>query len=121
MIWLQLVGSQFEAKNFKYSVKIEDPKLGEFYYKGPVRSLDDTKDFVYESALGLTVSNKIIKKIIEDGYLSFEVEIINLKNDNEETESLVSVSDTEMLEQAPKVELLKESEIVNLNEKDKPK
>ena len=27
-IWLQLFGSQFEAKNYEYSVKIHEPKIG---------------------------------------------------------------------------------------------
>ena len=114
MLWMQLFGPQFEAQNFIYSMKIQDPQFGEFYYKGPVRSLDDNKDFVYETGLGLTVSDKIIKKISADDYFNFEVEIINLKNENEETESLVSESGSEILEQAPKVEPLQENEVVKL-------
>jgi len=43
-IWLQLVGSQFEAKNFEYSLKVEDPDVGKFSYEGTVRSLDDDKN-----------------------------------------------------------------------------
>ena len=44
-------------------------------------------------------------------FLNFEVEIINLKNENEETESLVSESGCEILEQAQKVETLQEMKI----------
>ena len=53
--------------------------------------------------------------------MTSEVLLIDLKQENEETESLVSVSESEMLEQAPKVESLQEYEIVDLDEKDKPK
>ena len=43
LIWLQLVGSQFEARNFEYSLKVENPDIGKFSYEGTVRSLDDDK------------------------------------------------------------------------------
>ena len=65
-IWLQLFGSQFEAKNYEYSVKIHDPKIGKFSYSGPVRSLDDDKNAIYDSGLDLSVPHSIIRKLLQN-------------------------------------------------------
>ena len=49
--WIQLVGSQYEARNFEYSLKVEDlPDIGKFYYEGTVRSVDDDKKYIYKQA-----------------------------------------------------------------------
>ena len=56
--WLQIIGSKFETKNFKYSLQVEDPGFeGTHIYKGYVKSLDDKKTDVYKSSTaGLMIS-----------------------------------------------------------------
>ena len=78
MFYLQIYGSKFEAKNFIYRIKIEDPEFGEFCYKGYVKSLDDKKMVAYESQIGLIVPSKVLKKFIDDD-LTVEIEIEDLK------------------------------------------
>ena len=57
LIWLQLVGSQFEARNFEYSLKVEVPDIGKFSYEGTVRSLDDDKKDIFETSSGLAITH----------------------------------------------------------------
>ena len=56
--WVQIIGSKFETKNFKYSLQVEDPEFeGTYSYKGYVKSLDDKKTDVYKSSTaGLMIS-----------------------------------------------------------------
>ena len=78
--WLQLVGSQFEAKNFEYSLKVEGPPdIGEFIYKGTVRSLDDDKNDILETGLGLAISQGALKKLHQIDSYGLEIKIIDLK------------------------------------------
>ena len=49
----------------------QDPKLGKFCYEGPVRSLDDNKNFIFKTGFGLTISNDITKMILEDDVKEF--------------------------------------------------
>merc|ERR1712141_746764 len=64
-IWLQLVGSQFEARNFEYSLNVEDPNVGKFSYEGTVRSLDDNQHDIYKTGLGLAILHGVLKKLIQ--------------------------------------------------------
>ena len=78
--WLQLVGSQFEARNFEYSLKVEGPPdIGKFYYEGTVRSLDDDKNNIFETGLGLTIPHGAMKKLLQDDHYYIEVKIKDLK------------------------------------------
>ena len=89
-MWLQLIGSQFEARNFEYSLKVEAPDIGEFYYKGPVRSLDDDKNDIYETGLGLAIFHGALKKLLQDDHYYIEVKIKDLKaelNKGEDTQN----------------------------------
>ena len=95
--WLQLVGSQFEAKNFEYSLKVEGPlDVGKFYYEGTVRSLDDDKNDVFETGLGLSIPHGALKKLIQDDDYDIEVKIKDLKaelNKGEDTQIPTSEED----------------------------
>merc|ERR1712080_155052 len=74
--WVQIVGSKFETKNFKYSLQVEDPECkGTYSYKGYVKSVDDKKTDVYESSTaGLMISFEVLKKCAGDVF-TMEIEI----------------------------------------------
>ena len=90
MMRLQLFGSKFEAQCFKYSIKIEDPKLGIFSYEGHVLSLDDNADLLFRDGPGLVLNNGLVKSLIQNNHLTYVIEIFDLKKENEVTDSLVS-------------------------------
>ena len=96
-IWLQLVGSQFEARNFEYSLKVEGPlDVGKFYYEGTARSLDDDKDNIFETGLGLIISHGALKKLVQDDRYYVEVKIKDLKAEiNKGEDSQIPMSDEE--------------------------
>ena len=78
--WVQIIGSKFETKNFKYSLQVEDPEFERTYsYKGYVNSMDDKKTDLYESCTaGLKISFEILKKCIGDVF-TMEIEIEDQK------------------------------------------
>ena len=79
-MWLQLIGSQFEARNFEYSLKVEGPlDVGKFYYKGTVKSLDDDKKNIFKNGLGLTIHHGAMKKLVQNEHYYIEVKIKDLK------------------------------------------
>ena len=59
VLWLQLFDSRKEAKKFTYIIQINDTVLGEWRYKGLVKSLDDEKNDVHDSKEGLVMSFEI--------------------------------------------------------------
>ena len=64
--WLQHIGSQFEAMDFKYSVKVEGPSdIGKFCYEGDVRNLDDDKNELFEKGLGLVIYHGALKTLVD--------------------------------------------------------
>ena len=77
LVWLQLFGSKLEAKNYQYSIKISDPKIGGFYYRGPMKSLDDEKNVIFEEGFGLLVKYGISMKKLADreGFHNFVIKI----------------------------------------------
>ena len=96
LIWLQLVGSQFEARNFEYSLKVENPDIGKFSYEGTVRSLDDDKENIFENSLGLAITHGALKKLVRDDYYYFDVKIKDLKAEiNKDEDSQIPMSDKE--------------------------
>ena len=96
MFYLQIYGSKFEAKNFIYRIKIEDPEFGEFCYKGYVKSLDDKKTVAYESQIGLIVPSKVLKKFIDDD-LTVEIEIEDLKETETENDAVTKLETDQKL------------------------
>ena len=90
-VWLQMFGSKFEAKNYRYSVQLQEKQdLGTLIYKGPVKSLDDSKTKVFESKVGLTFSFEVVKQYLDENGLTFELEIENLKPKDDDVESTAS-------------------------------
>ena len=82
--WIQILGSKFETKNFKYSLQVEDE--GTSIYKGYVKSLDDKKSDVYlSSTAGLIISLEVVKKFPGDVFtMEIEIEDQKPKEDDEE-------------------------------------
>ena len=78
--WVQMIGSKFESKNFKYSLQVEDPEYeGTHIYKGYVKSLDDKKTDVYRSSTaGLIISLEVLEKF-PGNELTMEIEIEDQK------------------------------------------
>ena len=69
MLWLQLFDSRKEAKKWTYIVQINDPVLGEWRYKGLVKSLDDRRDDVHDSKIGLVMPFEITEKLVRNYHL----------------------------------------------------
>ena len=86
--WIQILGSKFEAKNFKYSLQVEDPEFeGTSNYKGYVKSLDDKKTDVYlSSTAGLIISLEVMKKF-PDEMFTMEIEIEDQKPKEKDEEA----------------------------------
>ena len=93
--FVQIIGSKFEAMNYKYTIKIEDPVFGEHFYKNQVKSLDDNYDDVFESEECLILPLKMIRQYIGKDF-EFVVEIEDLKpREEDDRESVESSSDEE--------------------------
>ena len=92
MIWIQLWGSKFEAKNYNCLIQMGDSTHGRFMFKGPVKSLDDSGEKNYYGLRnnGLIVSLDFAKKfekfIDDEGSLTVEIEIENLKLQEEQAD-----------------------------------
>jgi len=78
--WVQIIGSKFETKNFRYSLQVEDQGFeGTYSYKGYVKSLDDKKSDIYKtSTAGLLISFEILKKCTGNVF-TMEIEIEDQK------------------------------------------
>ena len=91
-----MVGSHFEARNFEYSLKVEDPDIGKFSYEGTVRSLDDNKYDIHETGSGLAIIHGALKKLVQDEHYYIEVKIKDLKAElNKGQDSQIPMSDEE--------------------------
>ena len=90
--WLQMYGSKFEAKNFKYSLQLGGKDdLGSPSYNGPMKSLDDRKTEVFEAKTGLVVILDVIRKYLDDDdKLRLGIKIEDLKPKDDEMDSQVS-------------------------------
>ena len=85
--WIQIWGSKFEAKNYNWSIQIGDSTHGRCMFQGPVKSLDDDKNEALEKQYGLVVSRDFVKKFTDDeGTLTLEIEIENLKPQEEQAD-----------------------------------
>ena len=97
IVWLQMYGSKFEAKNFKYVVKFqENEDFGTPIYKGPMKSLDDRKTDILESKIGLVVPLNVLKNHLNDDNifdLDIEIEDLKPKDDENDRDSDVSNED----------------------------
>ena len=91
---LLVLNSRLEILN-RYSLKVEGPPdIGEFYYKGTARSIDDEKN--YKTLLGLSIPHGAVKKLVQDDHYDIEVKIIDLKaevNKAEDTQMPTSEED----------------------------
>ena len=95
--WLQMQGSKYEAKNFKYFIQLQEKEdLGTPTYKGPMKSLDDKRTDVLESKLGLVVPLDVLKKHMDEQkilHLEIEIEDLKPKDDENDRDSDVSNED----------------------------
>lgn len=73
-IWVVMAGTQEEAKKFQATIDVfnEDEILT---HVGPVNYLPDTKDKLLDSALGLPLSDKIVKRFLRNDQLHYRVTI----------------------------------------------
>ena len=60
-------------------MKVEGLEIGEFNYKGTVQSLDDDKNHIFETGLGLNLPHRALKKLVQDDRYYIEVKIKDLK------------------------------------------
>ena len=98
---IMIYGSRFEAKNFVYWIKVEDVEIGTFYYKGPVKSIDDEKIEFMSSRSCFSIPSEIFKKLIGKRYC-LEVGMESLKpKDNKDDEP--NFSDDEKEKEATKL------------------
>ena len=74
-----MYGSRNQAKRFQCCVGLVDSNLGCATYIGPVKSLEDNKNEVFESQIGLVVSFHALQQYIKNDQLNFEIRI-NEKN-----------------------------------------
>ena len=79
ILWVQLYGSRNRAQIFQYCAGLVDSSLGCATYIGPVKSLEDNKNEVFESQIGLVVSFHALQQYIKNDQLNFEIRI-NEKN-----------------------------------------
>ena len=76
--FVRILGSKFEAMNYKYAIKIEDPVFGVYYYQNQVKSLDDKREDVFESNVCLILPLEMFREYIGKDF-KFVVEIEDLK------------------------------------------
>ena len=80
-VFVQILGSKFEAKNYKYAIKFEeaeDPVFGDYNYKNQVKSLDDKKEEVFKSNACLILPLEMVREYIDTEF-KFIVEIEDLE------------------------------------------
>ena len=94
IIWIQILGSKFEAKNYNYRIQMEDSEYGSFKFEGPVRSIDDDKTMIFEDQIGFSASTKVMKKHVQDELLIVEIKMEDLKS-QEKTDQNSYVSNDE--------------------------
>ena len=83
--WVQIIGSKFETKNFKYSLQVEDPGFeGTYSYEGYVKSLDDKKYDIHKSCIaGLIISFETFKRFTDELFtMNIEIEDQKPKEDS---------------------------------------
>ena len=95
MIWIQLFGSKFEAKNFHYWIQVGDLTVGKTNHEGPVKSIDDNKTEVFESQIGLLIPFALLEKCLQDDKLTVEFGIKDLKPKEENSDQKYSSDDDE--------------------------
>ena len=95
LAWMQMYGSRFEAKNYRYSIQLQEKEdLGTPIYKGPMKSLDDRKTDVFTSKVGLVVPLDVLKKHLgNETKIAFEIKIEDLKPKDDEMDSEASNQD----------------------------
>ena len=80
-LFIRFYGSGFEAKNYNCLIQIGDSTHGRQMFKGPINSLDE------DDSGGLVVSLDFAEKFMDDdGSLTVEIEIGNLKPQEEQTD-----------------------------------
>ena len=76
--FVQILGSKFEAMNYKCTIKVKDPVFGDYYYQNQVKSLDDKRRNVFESKACLILPLEMFQEYIGKEF-KFVVEIEDLK------------------------------------------
>ena len=94
--FVKILGSKFEAMNYKYAIKVEDPVFGDHYFQNQVKSLDDKKMEVFESNACLILSLEMFREYIGKNF-KFVVEIEDLKPREEENRESMKSDDEETM------------------------
>ena len=90
--FVKIIGSKFEALNYKYTIKVEDPVFGNHNYENQVKSLDDKEQEVYETNQCLVLPLQMFPEYIGNDF-KLVVEIEDLKpreeDDRQSVESII--------------------------------
>ena len=60
LMWIYLVGSKFEANEFIYRLEVKSP-VSKTIYEGPVRYIDEKREDIKKSQMGLFVPYSIVR------------------------------------------------------------
>jgi cold shock CspA family protein len=73
--WVYYHGSPEEAKNYKYKIKVFGDCDTEFIYNDTVRSLDESKETVFNDDRGLVIIASQVKRLVSNGDLKCSVSV----------------------------------------------
>jgi E3 ubiquitin-protein ligase SIAH1 len=95
-IWIYYQGSKEEAKNYICTIKVYGGSENEeFFYNGPPRSLDESKDEVIDGDYGLSMSLSQVKRIVSEGKMRYSIKISCPKEEARDEDVESGISDNE--------------------------
>ena len=97
-VWICLLGSSDEAKNFSCSYSMKNEIGEKFTYTGPVHTIDKNYEDIVNSGSLLGIRIDAVKRSLnEEKNLEFEINIRNLKEEVKDGDMESGVSDNESL------------------------
>merc|ERR1719273_1149671 len=97
-VWICLLGSSDEAKNFSCSYSMKNEIGEKFTYTGPVHTVDKNYEDIVTSGSLLGIRIDAVKRSLnEEKELDFEIIIRNLKEEVKDEDMESGVSDNESL------------------------
>ena len=98
-VWICLLGSSDEAKNFSCSYSMKNEIGEKFTYTGPVHTIDKNYENIVNSGSLLGIRIDAVKRSFmnKEKQLKFEITIRNLKEEVKDEDRESGVSDNESL------------------------